>query len=160
MCDGPWLRSTSRSSGATGTSGIPARAQSVWPNVWRRRRGRMPRSRRRTREHTMADLAIEEVTVGTGPEAVPGRTVSVHYVGTLPDGTRFDASRDRGRPFSFLLGRGQVIQGWDQGVAGMRTGGVRKLVIPAELGYGDAGAPPVIPPGATLHFEVELLEVR
>ncbi|TME00251.1 MAG: FKBP-type peptidyl-prolyl cis-trans isomerase [Chloroflexi bacterium] len=108
----------------------------------------------------MADLAIEEVTVGTGPEAVPGRTVSVHYVGTLPDGTRFDASRDRGRPFSFLLGRGQVIQGWDQGVAGMRTGGVRKLVIPAELGYGDAGAPPVIPPGATLHFEVELLEVR
>ena len=107
----------------------------------------------------MADLTIEDVTVGTGNEARAGTTVQVHYVGTLPDGSRFDSSRDRGRPFSFLLGRGEVIQGWDQGVAGMRVGGVRRLVIPAELGYGDAGAPPVIPPGATLHFEVELLAV-
>ncbi len=107
----------------------------------------------------MADLTTEDVTVGTGAEARPGQTVTVHYTGTLDDASKFDSSRDRGRPFSFLLGRGRVIQGWDQGVAGMKVGGVRKLVIPAELGYGDQGAPPVIPPGATLHFEVELLEV-
>ncbi len=107
----------------------------------------------------MAELTTEDLTVGTGAEARAGRTVTVHYVGTLDDGTRFDASRDRGTPFSFPLGRGRVIQGWDRGVAGMRVGGVRRLVIPSELGYGDAGAPPVIPPRATLHFEVELLEV-
>ncbi|HEX3607396.1 MAG TPA: FKBP-type peptidyl-prolyl cis-trans isomerase [Candidatus Dormibacteraeota bacterium] len=104
-------------------------------------------------------MTIEDVTAGTGTEARPGARVHVHYVGTLPDGSKFDSSRDHGRPFSFLLGRGQVIEGWDQGVAGMRVGGVRRLVIPPALGYGDAGAPPVIPPGATLHFEVELLEV-
>ncbi len=107
----------------------------------------------------MADLTIEDLTVGTGAEAGSGGTVSVHYVGTLDDGSQFDASRDRGRPFEFTLGRGRVIQGWDRGVAGMRVGGVRRLVIPAELGYGDRGAPPVIPPGATLHFEIELLAV-
>jgi FKBP-type peptidyl-prolyl cis-trans isomerase len=106
----------------------------------------------------MADLTIEDVTVGTGAEARPGGTVTVHYTGTLDNGSRFDSSRDRG-PFSFLLGGGRVIQGWDQGVAGMRVGGVRRLVIPAELGYGDQGAPPVIPPRSTLHFEIELLEV-
>jgi FKBP-type peptidyl-prolyl cis-trans isomerase len=106
----------------------------------------------------MADLTIEDVTIGTGAEARPGRTVTVHYTGTLDNGSRFDSSRDRG-PFSFLLGGGRVIQGWDQGVAGMRVGGVRRLVIPAELGYGDQGAPPVIPPRSTLHFEIELLEV-
>jgi FKBP-type peptidyl-prolyl cis-trans isomerase FkpA len=108
----------------------------------------------------MADLTIEDHTVGTGAEARPGGTVTVHYVGTLDDGSKFDSSRDRGKAFSFPLGRGQVIEGWDQGVAGMRVGGVRRLVIPAELGYGDQGAPPVIPPGATLHFDIELLEVR
>jgi FKBP-type peptidyl-prolyl cis-trans isomerase len=106
----------------------------------------------------MADLTIEDVTVGTGAEARPGGTVTVHYTGTLDSGSRFDSSRDRG-PFSFLLGGGRVIQGWDQGVAGMRVGGVRRLVIPSELGYGDQGAPPVIPPRSTLHFEIELLEV-
>jgi FKBP-type peptidyl-prolyl cis-trans isomerase len=106
----------------------------------------------------MAGLTIEDVTVGTGAEARPGGTVTVHYTGTLDNGSRFDSSRDRG-PFSFLLGGGRVIQGWDQGVAGMRVGGVRRLVIPAELGYGDQGAPPVIPPRSTLHFEIELLEV-
>jgi|SRR5580704_2916921 FKBP-type peptidyl-prolyl cis-trans isomerase len=106
----------------------------------------------------MADLTIEDVTIGTGAEARPGGTVTVHYTGTLDNGSRFDSSRDRG-PFSFLLGGGRVIQGWDQGVTGMRVGGVRRLVIPAELGYGDQGAPPVIPPRSTLHFEIELLEV-
>jgi FKBP-type peptidyl-prolyl cis-trans isomerase len=108
----------------------------------------------------MAELTIEDVTVGTGTEATAGTTVAVHYVGTLDDGSRFDSSRDRGRTFSFHLGGGQVIQGWDRGVAGMRVGGVRRLTIPSELGYGERGAPPVIPPGATLHFEIELFEVR
>jgi FKBP-type peptidyl-prolyl cis-trans isomerase len=107
----------------------------------------------------VADLTIEDVTVGAGAEARPGGTVTVHYTGTLDNGRKFDSSRDRGKAFSFLLGGGRVIQGWDQGVAGMRVGGVRTLVIPAELGYGDQGAPPVIPPRATLHFEIELLEV-
>jgi len=110
-------------------------------------------------EHTMAELTIEDPKVGTGTEARPGQTVTVHYEGTLDDGSKFDSSRDRGKTFSFPLGGGRVIQGWDQGVAGMRVGGVRRLVIPAALGYGERGSPPVIPPGATLHFEIELLEV-
>ena len=84
----------------------------------------------------------------------------MHYVGTLTDGTKFDSSRDRGQGFDFKLGAGQVIKGWDQGVAGMKVGGVRKLTIPPELGYGARGYPPVIPPNSTLVFEVELLDVR
>ena len=84
----------------------------------------------------------------------------VHYTGWLTDGTKFDSSRDRGQPFSFPIGAGQVIPGWDEGVAGMKVGGRRKLVIPANLGYGDMGAPPVIPPGATLVFDVELLDLK
>jgi FKBP-type peptidyl-prolyl cis-trans isomerase len=108
----------------------------------------------------MAELSIVSIKDGTGAEAVAGKTVSVHYVGTLTDGSKFDSSRDRGEPFNFKLGAGQVIRGWDQGVAGMKVGEVRKLTIPHELAYGERGYPPVIPPRATLVFEVELLAVR
>ncbi|MBL8917665.1 MAG: FKBP-type peptidyl-prolyl cis-trans isomerase [Myxococcaceae bacterium] len=104
-------------------------------------------------------LQIEDLKLGTGAEAVPGKTVTVHYVGTLTNGAKFDSSRDRGQGFSFALGAGQVIKGWDQGVAGMKIGGLRKLTIPPELGYGAGGFPPVIPPNSTLVFEVELLKV-
>lgn len=105
-------------------------------------------------------LQIDDQHVGEGAEAIAGRTVSVHYTGTLLDGSKFDSSLDRGSPFAFVLGGGQVIQGWDQGVAGMKVGGKRKLTIPPELGYGARGFPPVIPPHSTLVFEVELLDVR
>ena len=105
-------------------------------------------------------LGMEDVKVGTGAEATAGKTVSVHYVGTLTSGDKFDSSRDRGAPFSFTLGAGQVIRGWDQGVAGMKIGGLRKLTIPPDLAYGDRGFPPIIPPKSTLVFEVELLAVR
>ena len=105
-------------------------------------------------------LQIDDIKMGTGAEAKSGQTVTVHYVGTLTDGSKFDSSRDRGRGFTFHLGAGQVIKGWDQGVVGMKVGGVRKLTIPPELGYGDRGFPPVIPPKSTLVFEVELLDVK
>ncbi|GEN06755.1 peptidylprolyl isomerase/FKBP-type peptidyl-prolyl cis-trans isomerase FkpA [Myxococcus fulvus] len=105
-------------------------------------------------------LKVEDSKVGTGTEATAGKSVTVHYVGTLTNGQKFDSSRDRGQGFTFRLGAGQVIQGWDQGVAGMKVGGVRKLTIPPELGYGSRGAGGVIPPNATLVFEVELLDVR
>jgi len=104
-------------------------------------------------------LQIEDLKVGTGAEAIAGNQVTVHYVGTLTDGKKFDSSRDRGKGFSFKLGGGQVIKGWDQGVAGMKVGGLRKLTIPPDLAYGDRGFPPVIPPRSTLVFEVELLSV-
>jgi FKBP-type peptidyl-prolyl cis-trans isomerase FkpA len=109
---------------------------------------------------TPSGLRYQDITEGQGAQATADRTVSVHYTGWLPNGEKFDSSRDRNQPFSFTLGAGQVIAGWDEGVAGMKVGGRRKLVIPAELGYGTAGAPPDIPPGATLVFDVELLEVR
>ena len=105
-------------------------------------------------------LQIEEMVVGTGDEAKQGKLVSVHYTGWLTNGTKFDSSKDRGQPFQFPLGRGHVIQGWDEGVQGMKVGGKRKLTIPAALGYGTRGAGGVIPPNATLLFEVELLGVR
>ena len=105
-------------------------------------------------------LQIDDIKTGTGAEAKSGQTVTVHYVGTLTDGSKFDSSRDRGRGFTFHLGAGQVIKGWDQGVVGMKVGGVRKLTIPPELGYGDRGFPRVIPPKSTLVFEVELLDVK
>lgn len=101
-----------------------------------------------------------DLVVGKGPEAKAGDVVSVHYVGTLTDGKEFDASKKHGKPFEFPLGRGQVIKGWDEGVVGMKKGGKRKLVIPPSKAYGANGAPPVIPPFATLVFEVELLEIK
>ncbi|MFT3836803.1 MAG: FKBP-type peptidyl-prolyl cis-trans isomerase [Myxococcaceae bacterium] len=104
-------------------------------------------------------LQIDEIKVGTGAEAKAGQRVTVHYVGTLTNGNKFDSSRDRGEGFEFNLGAGEVIKGWDQGVAGMKVGGMRKLTIPPELGYGARGVPPVIPANSTLVFEVELLEV-
>lgn len=107
-----------------------------------------------------SDFAATDLVVGTGEEAVAGKTVTVHYVGRLTDGTVFDASEPRGQAFTFQLGAGQVIQGWDRGVAGMKVGGTRQLVIPAELGYGARGAGNVIPPNATLVFDVQLLDVR
>lgn len=105
------------------------------------------------------ELKIEDLKPGNGAEAKAGQQVTVHYVGTLTNGKKFDSSRDRGEGFSFALGAGEVIEGWDQGVKGMKVGGLRKLTIPPEMGYGARGFPPVIPGGSTLVFEVELLEV-
>ena len=101
-----------------------------------------------------------DVTKGAGRRGPAGRTATVHYTGWLPDGKKFDSSRDRNEPFSFTIGAQQVIAGWDEGVAGMRVGGRRKLVIPPDLGYGAAGAPPDIPPNSTLVFDVELMDVK
>lgn len=105
-------------------------------------------------------LVIEDLECGDGEEATQGKLVTVHYTGTLEDGTKFDSSKDRDQPFQFVLGAGMVIKGWDEGFAGMKVGGVRKLTIPPEMGYGEAGAGGVIPPNATLIFEVELLAVE
>jgi FKBP-type peptidyl-prolyl cis-trans isomerase len=106
------------------------------------------------------ELVSTDEVVGTGREAKTGDEVKVHYTGTLMNGTKFDSSRDRNDPFTFKLGAGQVIKGWDQGVVGMKVGGKRKLVIPADLGYGERGSPPTIPPGAALKFDIELLDVK
>jgi len=105
-------------------------------------------------------LEYWDIKVGTGETAVAGKQVRVHYTGWLTDGKKFDSSVDRGQPFAFPLGRGRVIKGWDEGVATMKGGGKRKLIIPAHLAYGDRGAGKVIPPGATLIFEVELLGIN
>lgn len=114
-----------------------------------------------TKEVTLASgLKYEDMVVGTGDLAESGKSVSVHYTGWLTDGTKFDSSVDRGQPFTFRLGAGQVIRGWDEGVAGMKVGGRRVLVIPPQLGYGARGAGGVIPPNATLMFDVELLATR
>jgi FKBP-type peptidyl-prolyl cis-trans isomerase len=109
---------------------------------------------------TLSGLQYDEIAEGAGAEAKSGQKVSVHYTGTLVDGKKFDSSRDRGKPFQFTLGVGQVIKGWDEGVAGMKVGGQRRLTIPPELGYGSRGAGGVIPPNATLIFDVELVEIH
>lgn len=109
---------------------------------------------------TASGLQYEELESGTGQVANRGDHVAVHYTGWLTDGTKFDSSRDRNKPFEFALGEGMVIRGWDEGVAGMKVGGKRKLTIPPELGYGARGAPGVIPPNSTLVFDVELIDVR
>lgn len=109
---------------------------------------------------TPSGLKYVDQAVGTGDVAVVGKNVSVHYTGWLENGKKFDSSVDRGQPFSFPLGAGRVIKGWDEGVQGMKVGGKRKLTIPSDLGYGSRGAGGVIPPNATLIFDVELLGVR
>lgn len=109
---------------------------------------------------TASGLKYLDLVQGTGADPTAGQTVSVHYIGTLEDGTKFDSSRDRGAPFQFKLGAGQVIKGWDEGLSTMKIGGRRQLVIPPELGYGARGAGGVIPPNATLIFDVELLGAK
>jgi peptidylprolyl isomerase len=109
---------------------------------------------------TPSGLQYEEIQVGTGAQPQAGQTVSVLYTGMLTDGKVFDASTDRNRPFQFPLGAGRVIRGWDEGIASMKVGGKRKLIIPPNLAYGAQGFPPVIPPNATLVFDVELLDAR
>jgi len=109
---------------------------------------------------TSSGLQYADLVVGQGREAHVGETATVHYTGTLLDGTKFDSSKDRNKPFSFRLGAGHVIKGWDEGVEGMKIGGTRKLVIPPQLGYGARGAGSAIPPNATLIFIVELLDLR
>ena len=109
---------------------------------------------------TKSGLQYQDETEGTGAEAKAGDTVEVHYTGRFKDGKKFDSSVDRGQPFSFRLGAKQVIAGWDEGVAGMKVGGKRKLVIPYQLAYGENGRPPAIPPKAELHFDVELLKIK
>jgi FKBP-type peptidyl-prolyl cis-trans isomerase FkpA len=109
---------------------------------------------------TPSGLQYEDLQVGSGDEAVAGKRVEVHYTGWLTDGTKFDSSHNHGQPFAFQLGAGKVIKGWDEGVVGMKVGGKRKLTIPPDLGYGARGAGSVIPPNATIVFEVELLNVK
>ncbi len=113
-----------------------------------------------TAKITDSGLKYEDLVSGEGDEAKAGQMVTVHYTGWLENGQKFDSSKDRNDPFRFKLGAGQVIRGWDEGVAGMKIGGTRKLTIPANLGYGSRGAGGVIPPNATLIFDVELLAVN
>jgi FKBP-type peptidyl-prolyl cis-trans isomerase len=109
---------------------------------------------------TTSGLKYVDQVEGTGASPQPGKTVTVHYTGTLDNGTKFDSSRDKGQPFSFVIGTGRVIKGWDEGVMSMKVGGKRKLIVPPQLGYGASGSPPRIPPNSTLNFDVELLDVK
>jgi FKBP-type peptidyl-prolyl cis-trans isomerase len=111
-------------------------------------------------QKSASGLQWKDLTVGTGATPAAGQTVFVHYTGWLTDGKKFDSSRDRGQPFTFPLGRGRVIKGWDEGVATMKVGGRRELLIPPDLAYGARGFPGAIPPNATLRFDVELLDVK
>ncbi|MEK7550849.1 MAG: FKBP-type peptidyl-prolyl cis-trans isomerase [Patescibacteria group bacterium] len=111
-------------------------------------------------QENVEELKTEDLTFGTGDEAISGKKVTVHYTGALIDGTKFDSSIDRGTPFTFTLGVGEVIRGWDQGVVGMKVGGKRKLTIPSSLGYGETGSGDTIPANASLIFDVELLKVE
>lgn len=111
-------------------------------------------------EEPKEQVKIEDTVVGTGQEVKPGDTVIIHYRGMLEDGTQFDSSYDRGAPLTIQIGTGAVIEGWDQGVPGMKVGGQRKLTIPPSLGYGEAGSPPTIPPNSTLLFDVELVGIQ
>ena len=111
-------------------------------------------------DKNVTKLKIEDIGVGSGTKAVAGKTVVMNYYGRLVNGTKFDTSCDRGQTFEFNLGQGQVIEGWDQGIVGMKVGGIRRLIIPASLGYGAAGAGGVIPPNAVLVFDVELMGVK
>jgi len=112
-----------------------------------------------TNQAPVTDLIIEDIQEGTGPEVKSGDTILIHYKGTLQDGTKFDSSYDRDQPFETQIGVGRVIQGWDQGILGLKAGGKRKLTIPYQLAYGEQGIPGSIPPKATLIFEVELIDV-
>lgn len=109
---------------------------------------------------TKSGLKYTDEVIGEGETPQPGQVVTVHYTGTLEDGKKFDSSKDRNKPFQFVIGIGQVIKGWDEGVMTMKPGGKRKLIIPSELGYGPRGAGGVIPPNATLVFDVELIEIN
>lgn len=109
---------------------------------------------------TKSGLKYSDQVIGTGASPSPGKEVTVHYTGILENGTKFDSSVDRGQPFTFVIGTGSVIQGWDEGVMSMKVGGKRRLIIPPNLGYGASGAPPSIPPNSTLIFDVELLGVK
>jgi len=141
----------------------------IWGGIWYNRTLDLRQAReveraevRRMEEETriLAGFEKEDLVLGNGEEAGPGNEVRVHYAGTFPDGVKFDSSYDRGAPFTFRLGERQVILGWELGVLGMKVGGKRRLTIPPELAYGERGFGAVIPPGATLLFEIELLEVK
>ncbi len=119
-----------------------------------------PSSNQSTQSAIPNDLKIEDIKMGSGREVKGGDTISINYIGTLLDGTKFDSSYDRGKPFETQIGTGQVIAGWDQGVPGMKVGGKRRLTIPGNLAYGERGVPGSIPPNATLIFEVELVGIK
>lgn len=120
----------------------------------------VPNQTMQQQEGQKEQVKIEETVVGTGQEVKAGDTVIMHYRGTLEDGTQFDSSYDAGTPLTIQIGTGAVIEGWDQGVPGMKVGGQRRLTIPASLGYGEAGSPPTIPPNATLIFDLELIGIQ
>lgn len=141
------LLSTTAATGTTSASGTTAAAGGVPPVAG-------------SAVKTASGLQYIDTKVGDGPEAKTGQTVTVHYTGYLVDGKKFDSSVDKSQPFSFPLGAGRVIKGWDEGVAGMKVNGKRRLIIPGELGYGAGGFPPVIPANAQLIFDVELLGVK